>query len=95
MTLAGACFVLPTLVFSGLGGALADRFDKALLAERLKRWELPLAGIAAVGLLLHSLPLLFVALFGFGCGGGAVRTPSNTRSCPNCSTGPDCRSATR
>ena len=66
VTLAGACFVLPTLVFSGLGGALADRFDKALLAERLKRWELPVAGIAAIGLLLHSLPLLFVALFGFG-----------------------------
>ncbi|WP_428376941.1 MFS transporter [Lichenicoccus sp.] len=66
VTLAGACFVLPYLVLSGLGGALADKLDKALLAERLKRWELAVAAVAAVGLLLHNLPLLFVALLGFG-----------------------------
>nr|WP_321985938.1 MFS transporter [uncultured Lichenicoccus sp.] len=66
VTLAGACFVLPYLVLSGLGGALADKCDKALLAERLKRWELPITGLAALGLLLHSLPLLFAALLGFG-----------------------------
>ena len=66
VTLAGGCFVLPSLVLSGLGGALADRLDKALLAERLKRWELPVAALAGIGLLLHSLPLLFLALLGFG-----------------------------
>jgi acyl-[acyl-carrier-protein]-phospholipid O-acyltransferase/long-chain-fatty-acid--[acyl-carrier-protein] ligase len=37
-----------------LGGDLADRFDKAWVAERVKLAEIPVAGLAAIGFFLHS-----------------------------------------
>src|SRR5690606_40773482 len=61
VTLAGGLLVAPFLVFSALGGELADKYDKAIVARRLKLAEVPIAGIAAVGFLLHSVPLLFLA----------------------------------
>ena len=66
VTLAGAFFVLPFFFLSGLGGELADRLDKAYLAQRIKLAELGAAVIAVVGFLLQSVPILFVALFVFG-----------------------------
>ncbi|MCB1505693.1 MAG: acyl-[ACP]--phospholipid O-acyltransferase [Hyphomicrobiaceae bacterium] len=66
VALAGGIFILPFFVLSGLGGELADRHDKALMARRLKLAEIPVAGLAAVGFVLHSVPLLFVALALFG-----------------------------
>jgi acyl-[acyl-carrier-protein]-phospholipid O-acyltransferase/long-chain-fatty-acid--[acyl-carrier-protein] ligase len=66
VTLAGAFFVLPFFFLSGLGGELADRLDKAFLAQRIKLAELGAAVIAVVGFLLQSVPILFVALFTFG-----------------------------
>ena len=66
VTLAGAFFVLPFFFLSGLGGELADRLDKAYLAQRIKLAELAAAVIAVVGFLLQSVPILFVALFTFG-----------------------------
>ena len=66
VTLAGAFFVLPFFFLSGLGGELADRLDKALLAQRIKLAEVAAAVIAVVGFLLQSVPILFVALFTFG-----------------------------
>ena len=36
------------------------------LIARLKLAEIPVAGIAALGFMLHSVPLLFVALGAFG-----------------------------
>ena len=66
VTLAGAFFVLPFFFLSGLGGQLADRLDKAYLAQRIKLAELAAAIIAVVGFLLQSVPILFVALFTFG-----------------------------
>ena len=66
VTLAGAFFVLPFFFLSGLGGELADRLDKAYLAQRIKLAELAAAIIAVVGFLLQSVPILFVALFTFG-----------------------------
>ena len=74
VTLAGAVLMAPFFVLSALGGELADRFDKALVARRLKLAEIPVAAIAASGLILHatpslahlSVPVLFVAL---GCYG--------------------------
>src|SRR5919109_3960358 len=49
-------------IFSALGGELADKYDKAAVARALKLVEIPIAGIAALGFLLHSVPLLFLAL---------------------------------
>jgi acyl-[acyl-carrier-protein]-phospholipid O-acyltransferase/long-chain-fatty-acid--[acyl-carrier-protein] ligase len=64
--LAGATFIGPYFFFSGLGGQLADRFDKAVMARRLKLAEIAVAAIAVAGFAAHSLPVLFVALGLFG-----------------------------
>ncbi len=64
--LAGAVFIAPFFLLSGLGGELADRLDKALLARRIKFAELGAAGLAAAGIWLGSVPVLFAALFAFG-----------------------------
>ena len=66
VTLAGIVFIAPFFILSALGGELADRFDKALIASRIKLAEIPLAGLAAVGFYLHSVPMLFVTLGLFG-----------------------------
>ncbi|MFA5949940.1 MAG: acyl-[ACP]--phospholipid O-acyltransferase [Hyphomicrobium sp.] len=66
VALASAVLVAPFFVLSGIGGELADRFDKAEIAEKLKRAELPIAAIAGLGFVLHSVPLLFLALGLYG-----------------------------
>jgi acyl-[acyl-carrier-protein]-phospholipid O-acyltransferase/long-chain-fatty-acid--[acyl-carrier-protein] ligase len=66
VSLAGACIVAPFFLFSGLGGELADRYDKALVARRLRFAEVAVALVAVVGFGFHSVPTLFVALAGFG-----------------------------
>jgi len=66
VTLAGAVFIAPFFLLSALGGEVADRFDKALLARRLKFVEIGAAGLAIAGFLLHSIPVLFAALAAFG-----------------------------
>ena len=66
ITLAGAIFIAPYFFLSALGGEVADRFDKAVVAQWLKFVEIAVAGIAVAGFVLHSLPILYIALFGFG-----------------------------
>ena len=66
IALAGAIFILPFFLLSALGGELADRYDKALLAQRLKLAEIVVAFLAVAGFLLQSVPILFLALFAFG-----------------------------
>lgn len=66
VTLAGAVFITPFLLLSGLGGQIADRNDKSKIARRLKLAEVGAAGVAVVGMALQSLPILFVALLAFG-----------------------------
>ncbi|RUP09474.1 acyl-[ACP]--phospholipid O-acyltransferase [Hyphomicrobium sp.] len=65
-TLAGAALVLPFFVFSAIAGQLADKFDKAKVAARVRLFEIPIAVIAAAGFLLPSVALLFAALVLFG-----------------------------
>ena len=59
-------FIAPYFFLSALGGEIADRYDKAIVAQRLKLAEIGVALIAIVGFVMHSVPILFVALFGFG-----------------------------
>jgi acyl-[acyl-carrier-protein]-phospholipid O-acyltransferase/long-chain-fatty-acid--[acyl-carrier-protein] ligase len=66
VTLATATFIAPFFILSALGGELADRYDKAFVAERIKLVEIAVAALAALGFLLHSMVLLFVALALFG-----------------------------
>src|SRR5262249_50571714 len=51
---------------SAPGGELADRYDKARVAQWLKFFEIFIAALAVWGYAQSSLPLLFASLFGFG-----------------------------
>jgi len=66
ITLAGGIFIAPFFFLSALGGQIADRFDKAMVARRLKFIEIGIAFVAVAGFSLHSVPMLFVALLLFG-----------------------------
>ena len=66
VTLAAATLMAPFFFLSALGGELADRFDKAVVARRLKLVEILIAAQAVVGFHMGSIPMLFAALFGFG-----------------------------
>ena len=66
ITLASAIFIAPYFFLSALGGELADRYDKARVAQVLKFAEIFVAGVAVAGYWRQSLPILFVALAGFG-----------------------------
>ena len=66
VTVAGGIFILPFLLLSAIGGELADKFDKAKMAEILKRSEIGVAAIAVVGIGFSSIWILMFALFGFG-----------------------------
>ncbi|MGH6738460.1 MAG: acyl-[ACP]--phospholipid O-acyltransferase [Bradyrhizobium sp.] len=66
VTVAGAVFIFPFFILSGLGGEIADKYVKSVVARRLKFAEIFAAIFAALGFFLHSVPLLFVALGLFG-----------------------------
>src|SRR5882757_6898162 len=66
ITLAAAVFISPYFFLSALGGEMADRYDKALIAQRLKLAEIGVAVVAVLGFVMHSVPILFFALFLFG-----------------------------
>ena len=68
VTLAGAALILPMFLFSALGGELADKHDKAVMARWIKLAEIPVAAIAGAGFMLDSVPLLFASIVLFGCG---------------------------
>jgi len=66
ITLAGATLIAPFFFLSGLGGELADRYDKSFVAQRVKLVEIGAAVVGVAGFAFHSLSLLFVAVFMFG-----------------------------
>jgi acyl-[acyl-carrier-protein]-phospholipid O-acyltransferase / long-chain-fatty-acid--[acyl-carrier-protein] ligase len=66
VTLAGATLIVPFFFLSGLGGEIADRYDKAWVAQRLKFAEIGVAALAVAGFAVHSLVLLFLAVFLYG-----------------------------
>ena len=66
VTAAAGVFILPFFLFSGIAGQLADARDKAAIARAVKLAEVVILGIGGVALLLGSVPLLFVTLFGMG-----------------------------
>ena len=66
VTSASAVFIAPFFFLSALGGELADRYDKARVAQWLKFVEIFVAAIAILGYARGSVPILFVALGGFG-----------------------------
>jgi acyl-[acyl-carrier-protein]-phospholipid O-acyltransferase/long-chain-fatty-acid--[acyl-carrier-protein] ligase len=66
VTLASAVFIAPYFFLSALGGELADRHDKAQVAQWLKFLEMFVAALAVLGFARQSAPILFGALVGFG-----------------------------
>jgi acyl-[acyl-carrier-protein]-phospholipid O-acyltransferase / long-chain-fatty-acid--[acyl-carrier-protein] ligase len=64
--LAGATLIAPFFFLSGLGGELADRYDKSFVAQRIKLVEIVAALIGVAGFAFHSLTLLFLAVGLFG-----------------------------
>ncbi len=66
ITLAGATLIFPFFLLSGLGGELAYRYDKALVAQRLKLFEIAVAALAVLGFAIHSIVLLFISVGLYG-----------------------------
>ncbi len=64
--LAAGIFILPFFLFSATAGQLADKYDKAALARLVKLLEIGIVLVAGAGFLVHSLAVLFVALFLLG-----------------------------
>src|SRR5439155_14004900 len=63
ITLAAAVFIAPYFFLSALGGELADRYDKAFVAQRLKLCEIGVALIAVIGFATQSVVVVVVAVF--------------------------------
>ncbi|MBO0753837.1 MAG: MFS transporter, partial [Bradyrhizobiaceae bacterium] len=66
IALASAVLIFPYFILSAIGGEVADRFDKAVIARRLKLAEIAVAAITVAGFWLDSAVLLFFALFLIG-----------------------------
>ncbi len=64
--IAGGIFILPYVLFSGLAGELADRYDKTLVIRTVKAAEIGIMVIAGMGFHGHSQLLLLTALFMMG-----------------------------
>jgi len=64
--IAGALFILPFFLLSALSGQLADAMDKAKIVRVVKSAEIGIMIFGAAGLLLHSVPLMLVALTAMG-----------------------------
>lgn len=64
--LASGLFILPFFLLSAISGQLADAKDKSTLIRIIKTAEILIMIVGAVGLFLHSIPLLLIALFAMG-----------------------------
>ncbi len=64
--LAGAVFILPFFLLSAISGQLADSIDKTRVIRWVKSAEIAIMIIGAAGIWLHSIPMLFTALFAMG-----------------------------
>ncbi len=64
--LAAGVFILPFVLFSASAGQIADKFDKSAVIRVIKAIEIAIMMVAAAGLLMQNLALLFAALFLLG-----------------------------
>jgi acyl-[acyl-carrier-protein]-phospholipid O-acyltransferase / long-chain-fatty-acid--[acyl-carrier-protein] ligase len=69
VTLAGAVFIAPFFLLSGIAGEMADKFDKAAIARNLSLFEIGVAALSAAGFYYQHVPTLFAALVCFGVSG--------------------------
>ncbi len=59
-------FILPFVLLSATAGQLADKFEKSRMARSVKLLEIAIMVVAGAGWMLHSLPLLVLAIVGMG-----------------------------
>jgi 1-acyl-sn-glycerol-3-phosphate acyltransferase len=64
--LAAGLFILPYVLFSGLAGQLADRYDKALVLKLVKAAEILIMMVATIGFVSSNIVILLSALFMMG-----------------------------
>lgn len=64
--LAGAIFILPFFLMSAVAGQLADSIDKSRMIRFIKTAEIGIMLVGAGGILLHNVPMMFLALFAMG-----------------------------
>jgi acyl-[acyl-carrier-protein]-phospholipid O-acyltransferase/long-chain-fatty-acid--[acyl-carrier-protein] ligase len=65
-TLAAAIFILPFVLFSALGGELADKFSKHHVIRATKIAEIPIAVLGAVAITSSDIHLSYITLFLLG-----------------------------
>ncbi|MCB9978140.1 MAG: acyl-[ACP]--phospholipid O-acyltransferase [Rhodospirillales bacterium] len=65
-TLAAGLFILPFVLFSAMGGQLADKYPKEKVIRIVKLAEIGIAGLGAASLLGGSVVVSFVTLFALG-----------------------------
>ena len=63
---AAGLFILPFVLFSGMAGQLADRYDKARVLKIVKAAEIAIMALAGFGFATHSIEVLLAALFLMG-----------------------------
>ena len=66
VTIATGVFIMPFVLFSALGGQLADKYPKHKVIRIVKLAEIGIAVLAAAALLSASLNLSFLVLFALG-----------------------------
>jgi 1-acyl-sn-glycerol-3-phosphate acyltransferase len=66
VNLAAGLFILPFVVLSATAGQVADKYEKSRLIRFIKILEIAIMAIGTVGFFVHSLLLLFAALFLMG-----------------------------
>lgn len=64
--IAAGLFILPFVLFSGMAGQLADRYDKARVLKFVKAAEIAIMAIAGFGFATRSIEVLLGALFLMG-----------------------------
>lgn len=67
VSLTAGFLILPFILLGPLAGDLADKFNKAQVMRWLKIFELGVIAVAIISLFLHSVVLLLLVLFLFGC----------------------------
>jgi 1-acyl-sn-glycerol-3-phosphate acyltransferase len=63
---AAGLFILPFVLFSGIAGQLADRYDKTLVLKIVKAFEILIMIVASAGFAMSSIEVLLAALFMMG-----------------------------
>jgi MFS family permease len=64
--LAGGLFILPFFLFSAVAGQLADSTDKTRMIRIIKTAEIFIMIVGAIGIWLHLVPVMLLALFAMG-----------------------------